>query len=667
MAYSLGRGRGVDSRFGTLVPRKAWGDTYVAHRSSSQFRSGTTDTTTVPENSLLGRKGFENEQEQEHQTMDTDDSASKDTSMFRKTIELIATIEGLKPLVEQSKDELKAADESKLKSSVDIQNQRFKSDGNEYLRDENRKLKSDINELKGENAELNNSIKRKEKELQKSLENIQKNVNEQVGKVADEKKNLSEEIRKLRAENERYEKEVEKLKHYCKQEFDKRNELEQSVKLSKADLATMAQECEKLKLQLSQSHKKYETTEKEKTKLEEELSESKTRLSRLMGKKLADNNPDIADLSDKNRPTKLAERYAELYDNEWTDAFEVFNEYFEKEQKSIEMLLVVLKHIKDHCDKMALDQADKLKAAIVVRTDKDCPEYVNKQLKDLRRMTAEVTMPEIYQSYTKEVKNLRSNKMAQLLSDEQVRPFVKGCVELCWLMTVQDPPIVFGPEPQAGDVFDTSVYKHYTKTGASIEFLVWPTLHLHEGGAMLSKGVAQGYGRAQSAPGRPSSRDRRGKNTAASIKESAESRPQTAPLAQNTDRDDKGRIDQTSASANPGSKHLQSQYDQNYQQHVVTGKNTSSNSRLGSTVRDTTGKHTDVNLHSNLSSSVRYASNVHTSRLPPYPGKDAMGRFYQLLYSVGAESQTTKDQLGNKYYDCLNYYNFFHTFDMADL
>lgn len=41
-----------------------------------------------------------------------------------------------------------------------------------------------------------------------------------------------------------------------------------------------------------------------------------------MGDKLSKQNPDIADLSDENRPTKIAEKFSELYDNQWTDAFE---------------------------------------------------------------------------------------------------------------------------------------------------------------------------------------------------------------------------------------------------------------------------------------------------------------------------------------------------------
>lgn len=56
-----------------------------------------------------------------------------------------------------------------------------------------------------------------------------------------------------------------------------------------------------------------------------------SRLSKLMSSKLQDDNPNIADLSDKNRPTKLAERYTELYDNQWTDAFQQVTSYNEQE------------------------------------------------------------------------------------------------------------------------------------------------------------------------------------------------------------------------------------------------------------------------------------------------------------------------------------------------
>lgn len=38
------------------------------------------------------------------------------------------------------------------------------------------------------------------------------------------------------------------------------------------------------------------------------------------------NNPDIADLSNDNRPTKLAEKFSQLYDDAWTDSLEELTE-----------------------------------------------------------------------------------------------------------------------------------------------------------------------------------------------------------------------------------------------------------------------------------------------------------------------------------------------------
>ena len=51
----------------------------------------------------------------------------------------------------------------------------------------------------------------------------------------------------------------------------------------------------------------------------------------------------MADLSDLNRPTKLAEKFSELYDNDWTDAFEVLTDQFGfSEEHGIKRLLDIL-------------------------------------------------------------------------------------------------------------------------------------------------------------------------------------------------------------------------------------------------------------------------------------------------------------------------------------
>ena len=46
------------------------------------------------------------------------------------------------------------------------------------------------------------------------------------------------------------------------------------------------------------------------------------RLSSMAGDKLTKGNPAITELGDPNRPMKIAEKYGELYDNEWIEVMD---------------------------------------------------------------------------------------------------------------------------------------------------------------------------------------------------------------------------------------------------------------------------------------------------------------------------------------------------------
>lgn len=63
------------------------------------------------------------------------------------------------------------------------------------------------------------------------------------------------------------------------------------------------------------------------------------RLSKIAGAKLTHGNAAITDLSDTDRPTKLAEKFSELCDNAWTDAFEEQDNTFHNEEETIKVLL----------------------------------------------------------------------------------------------------------------------------------------------------------------------------------------------------------------------------------------------------------------------------------------------------------------------------------------
>ncbi|XP_021356604.1 uncharacterized protein LOC110452421 isoform X2 [Mizuhopecten yessoensis] len=89
---------------------------------------------------------------------------------------------------------------------------------------------------------------------------------------------------------------------------------------------------------------KIQTLNQELHSVKEEKEGLLTRMSKMAGDKLTHNNPAITDLSDPNRPQKLAEKYGELYDNEWTDAIDKMNpKKVEKQERvCIDVLLEML-------------------------------------------------------------------------------------------------------------------------------------------------------------------------------------------------------------------------------------------------------------------------------------------------------------------------------------
>ena len=54
------------------------------------------------------------------------------------------------------------------------------------------------------------------------------------------------------------------------------------------------------------------------------------------------NNPDLADLSDPYRPTRLAENFTQSYDDEWTQAYEDLQRTTPSERDVIETLAKIL-------------------------------------------------------------------------------------------------------------------------------------------------------------------------------------------------------------------------------------------------------------------------------------------------------------------------------------
>ncbi|XP_052277961.1 uncharacterized protein LOC127876660 isoform X5 [Dreissena polymorpha] len=280
-------------------------------------------------------------------------------------------------------------------------------------------------------------------------------------------------------------------------------------------------------------------------KLQTEKDELTLRLSKVVGEKLMKDNPNITDLSDKNRPTKLGEMYTELYDNEWTDAYEALTQSGYRDREAIETLFETLKGCFEFCQ----SKADQLVESTVKAAANVLFQEVQEQMKDqkkLRQTLAVVSkdnrsdvdvlkqfffktlslqrrwksknsddtkqslevLGTIYQpqSFEEELKRIRKQMSVILIPVVQnaflktywddkcnpvMKPFIKKCLFLCWMMVVQGPPMCFDWSTKEGSQFDANLYKQYTGSGKVVEFVVWPTLFLHNGGPVIAKGFAQ--------------------------------------------------------------------------------------------------------------------------------------------------------------------------------
>lgn len=240
---------------------------------------------------------------------------------------------------------------------------------------------------------------------------------------------------------------------------------------------------------------KLEEVKKERNTALEEKKQAMTRLSKEMGMKLSDNNPAIADLSDPNRPAKLGEKFSELYDNDWTDALEKLTDLGGGEEASIRVLLNALRTCYNVCVELSDKQMETLQKTLLnpvvpetartTLTDVGSPNMSKTALKQLKECRKEITGHAV-------VERISEHAITQCGGQAYHIPaFIKKCTELCWLMCLQDPPVVLGADATVGEIFNPDMFKPYTNTGTTVSFNVWPPLLLHENGALLVKGVVQ--------------------------------------------------------------------------------------------------------------------------------------------------------------------------------
>lgn len=207
------------------------------------------------------------------------------------------------------------------------------------------------------------------------------------------------------------------------------------------------------------------------------------RLSAEAGYNLRNNNSAITDLSDKNRPLKIAERYNQLYNDNWTDTFEYIQNQLDitdentKEKITVQTLINIFITSYEACEKDKENKANK-----VNKTDK-ANEIDKKNEANINRMK-KIIEKDLKDKFTK----LDFNHV-------YMKKYLEQCSDICWYMFHQDNGVdMFVDSPSLFDQNDhisSETYRTYTKAGDKADYMVWPALYLKKDGNLMLKGVVQ--------------------------------------------------------------------------------------------------------------------------------------------------------------------------------
>ncbi|XP_053398967.1 putative protein tag-278 isoform X3 [Mercenaria mercenaria] len=461
-------------------------------------------------------------------------------------------------------------------------------------------LNDEVKGLKKENSDLLQELK--------SVEDMYEEKSKLAAENEDKIKFLENQIKTMGEDNETLKRKFESADEELREKI-----ATLAIKVSQyseieCEKQALQNDCDAQKKSVNELNEKIKKKDNDLAEREHEVEvlekQCKT-LSKLAGAKLSLDNPNIADLSDGKRPTKLSEEFSELYDNEWTDAFDDVK--IEDERAKISFMLELLKRANDLCHEVSREHMNRIKTNICTLCVKDPSERElqkqpkqqlkedkqevvivsvevrlenssspantmhqrsprqhdeprgpsvvaspdtdieqNETTKDVAETTGTVAKEDFEmigkaeqfsdediseQSKMEEVHEVvfdfnsfpHDNKKAIMelrkfvevkLSDQfeviatdviarkcridnetqnTVSNYITKCVNICWSMCRLDPPVYISFPDENGDMqLDTSVYKPYTKSGRLIDYIVWPALYLHEGGPLLSKGVAQG-------------------------------------------------------------------------------------------------------------------------------------------------------------------------------
>ena len=225
--------------------------------------------------------------------------------------------------------------------------------------------------------------------------------------------------------------------------------------------------------------------------LNKDVENLRDRLSATAGDKLRNNNPNIADLSDMNRPTSLADKFNSLYTDEYTDYLEVLEDQM-GEREGIKTMCKIMMEAYNYAlkfhDETIKDIASSLNLNDEDMDDCHIQEAIIKILKNNNTLEKHIEL----------IKNKLLDKFnnlpCEIIKNKDFRDlYISKCVKLAHHMAITRPPLFLVADDDQGSRIDKTKENMFTRNGNTLEYRVWPRLLLYKDGPMLAKGVCQPY------------------------------------------------------------------------------------------------------------------------------------------------------------------------------
>ncbi|CAC5426605.1 unnamed protein product [Mytilus coruscus] len=202
-------------------------------------------------------------------------------------------------------------------------------------------------------------------------------------------------------------------------------------------------------------------------------------------------------LTDPNRPTKIAEKFDDLFHGEWDECYTSLQKDGKDKLVSVNILVTILKQSHQACEHFMTKQIKRLESILTQHQPKNDKKIcvsrtfssgTFKSIQLLRRRNVQKYLSEIYED---SVCLLRKECN---LSDNQIKfceTYIRKCVLNCFYMLTSEKPMYMKWTFYQGDVIDSLSLENFKSEGTRVDFMVWPALYLFYGGPLLNKGFVK--------------------------------------------------------------------------------------------------------------------------------------------------------------------------------